>query len=285
MSTPAEFLQSGLTYYRQQNLLAAEQMFLQAVAADARFGDAHHLAGVTALQLGRPNDAVNRLQAATGCPAPKAEWFGNLGTALCTLQKPDEAVDAYNNALKIDDGFVDAWFNLATTFRQLERVDEADRAFREALARNPQHAGALNNLGTLLREQNRSAEALDVLQRAAELPKANAEAWYNYSNALRDDGRIDEQLAALQEADRRRPNMPRIRSALGLAQLTLGQYESGWAGYEWRLRSEGGGIDSRCQPIWDGGSLDGRRIAVFAEQGFGDVIPVSYTHLTLPTKA
>jgi hypothetical protein len=60
---------------------------------------------------------------------------------------------------------------------------------------------------------------------------------------------------------------------LGLILLSLGDFQRGWAEYEWRWRRpEYARHDHFKRPRWDGTQLGRRRILLHTEQGFGDVI-------------
>ena len=59
---------------------------------------------------------------------------------------------------------------------------------------------------------------------------------------------------------------------LGLLQLALGRLDAGWAGYEWRRRTEDFKLRDFGFPEWDGGSLVGKAILLYAEQGVGDEV-------------
>jgi hypothetical protein len=58
---------------------------------------------------------------------------------------------------------------------------------------------------------------------------------------------------------------------LSFALLLAGNYEEGWQEYEWiwRLKKP---MHTLPQPVWDGADIKGKRILLYAEQGFGDVI-------------
>jgi hypothetical protein len=54
--------------------------------------------------------------------------------------------------------------------------------------------------------------------------------------------------------------------------LLRGDFEQGWPDYEARLRLSSAATRDFAQPVWDGSPLEGRRVLVHAEQGFGDAI-------------
>ena len=57
---------------------------------------------------------------------------------------------------------------------------------------------------------------------------------------------------------------------LGLDLLMAGNWARGWAEFEWRRKMPGYGAGVLDAPEWTGGSLEGRRLLVNHEQGFGD---------------
>ena len=60
---------------------------------------------------------------------------------------------------------------------------------------------------------------------------------------------------------------------LALARLTLGDYQGGFAEYEWRWKTKRfAGSPAYHEPLWDGSGLDGKTILLHAEQGLGDTV-------------
>jgi hypothetical protein len=56
--------------------------------------------------------------------------------------------------------------------------------------------------------------------------------------------------------------------------LLSGDFERGWAEYEWRWKTKDCPRRNFSQATWDGQPLDGKTILLHAEQGLGDVIQV-----------
>jgi hypothetical protein len=54
--------------------------------------------------------------------------------------------------------------------------------------------------------------------------------------------------------------------------LLTGDFERGWAEYQWRWKAEQCQWRDFSQPLWDGRPLEGRTILLHAEQGLGDTI-------------
>ena len=70
------------------------------------------------------------------------------------------------------------------------------------------------------------------------------------------------------------PDHFEARGNLALTQLLMGDWEQGWEGYELRFRKRHNAARRPVHPAseWAGEPLTGRRILLFAEQGYGDAI-------------
>ncbi len=156
----------------------------------------------------------------------------------------DGAVRLYHEALAADAGFLEAHVDMAGVLWRVGDFEGALRHARAAVDLAPQHPYAVRILGTALLNLNR-------------LPEAEA---------------------ALRQALQLQPGFPLAELDLAFVLLLAGRLEEGWAWYEKRWND----TDRLQRPPffqpaleWQGPAvqpLAGRRIAVYAEQGLGDVI-------------
>lgn len=180
----------------------------------------------------------------TACGAADRANLLHLGFCLEQTGDIAHAADRYREAIALDPDFLEAHVDLAGVLWRLEDFDgslaHAQRAARIA----PDHPYAVRILGTALLNLNRLAEAEPLLRRALQLQPG----------------------FALAELD------------LAFALLLAGKLEEGWKMYErrWqdkqRLPRPGFYVAER---EWQGPQqhpLNGKSIAVYAEQGLGDVI-------------
>ena len=118
------------------------------------------------------------------------------------------------------------------------------------------------------------AEAVAQYQEALRLKPDYAEAHNNLGNALRDQGQLAAAVAQYQEALRVKPDSVEAHSNRALAWLLAGDFKQGWPAHEWRWQTKQmhGFRPSFPQPLWDGSSLSGKTILLWAEQGLGDTI-------------
>src|SRR5262249_24526806 len=128
--------------------------------------------------------------------------------------------------------------------------------------------------GITLREQGKLDEAVRSLQKALEINPSYAEAYRNLGAVFRQQARFDEAIRSLQKALEINPDFADAHKNLGLTLLQLGDYEAGWAHYEWRWRTEHKIFEPRnfAPPLWDGRPLEGKSLLMHAEQGLGDTL-------------
>jgi tetratricopeptide (TPR) repeat protein len=203
-----------------------------------------------------------------------AEAFNNRGNALRDLKRLDEALASYDRALALKPDHAGALYNRGNALQDLKRFDEALASYDRAIALRPDHAEAFNNRGNTLHELKRLDEALASFDQAIALRPGYADAFYNRGNALHKLKRLDEALASYDQAIARKRGYANAVNNRGIARLLDGRFREGWADYEWRWRAteipgERPTIGART---WQGENLAGARIAIYAEQGLGDVI-------------
>jgi len=92
------------------------------------------------------------------------------------------------------------------------------------------------------------------------------------ASALIREGRVEDGIAILDQVLARDPDAVAAHSVRGMALLSLGRFEEGFAEYEWRHRVRGFEGDRPAIRRWDGGPADGQTLVLWDEQGLGDTI-------------
>src|SRR6185295_9932530 len=137
-------------------------------------------------------------------------------------------------------GLAEAHLNLGTAMYQAGKSAQAMAQFRAALALKPDFAEANIRLGFLLEQESDASGASECYRRAIAARPDYAEAHFNHALQL----------------------------------LLAGDFEKGWTEYEWRMRLPDLAplTPHAGRTRWDGSSLHGKVILLYAEQGFGDTI-------------
>ncbi len=91
MTTSAETLQTALAHHQAGRLQQAEQLYRQLLQADPQHAGAMHLLGLIALQVGKPELAVQYISSAIRLNGNQAAFHANLGEALRASGRWDDA--------------------------------------------------------------------------------------------------------------------------------------------------------------------------------------------------
>ena len=299
----------GVIALQSGNSQRGVELIGQALALDPLQADAHSNLGNGWLALGRPQEALACYEQALRLAPDSLDALNNRGNALRALARPQEALASYAEALRLRPGHADVIANRGNALLDLDRAEEALACYEEALRLRPDFADALNNRGIALRDLKRPQEALASYDRALRLRPDYAEALSNRGNLLLDLRRPQDALASFDLALRLKPDygealynrgnalqaLLRHEAALdsyaqalrlkpdyaeahwnrSLSRLVLGDYERGFAEYEWRWKKKSPNPPPGPfkQPLWLGGEpLAGKTILLHAEQGLGDTL-------------
>jgi Tfp pilus assembly protein PilF len=202
------------------------------------------------------------------------EAHGNRGAMLAALGRHEDAIESYRKAIAIRPDFADAHCNLGSALTQLQRYVEALASLDRAIALRPDYADALYNRGNALKPLQRYEEALASYDRAIALRPDHTDAHNNRGQVLRELERYDEALASYDRALALQPQHVMAHCNAAALRLLTGDFERGWAHYEWRWRKKSVIAANRNfpQPMWRGEPIAGGTILIHSEQGLGDAI-------------
>jgi tetratricopeptide (TPR) repeat protein len=304
MSNLANTLDSGRQCHTQGDVPKAELLYRQVLRADPYNAEAAFLVAVACKDQGKMTDALAHLHKALGIRPnyvealnaraliqvakgeareamedlrqalrfrpDYAEAHHNLGVTLAREKRLDEAIAAMRQAIRFKPDYADACMNLARALEEQGKIDEAISAYKRALPLRPQDATAHNSLGLLLAKRGKTSEAAEEFRQAITIKPDHASSHNNLGVALSEMGEPADSLEHFEAALRLQPDHAEAHKSRALTWLHLGDYERGWTEYEWRLKCKGFAPRLFRQPVWDGTSLEGKRILLYTEQGIGD---------------
>lgn len=302
-------LRRAVERHQAGDLQQAIAGYRRVLAERPRDPDALHMLGVALGQTGRPGEAVPLIRAALETCSDRAAAHFNLGNALSALQRHQEAFAAYRRAadlgsdgpevhvavcrtaleigryadalesadralaLRPGDGYM--LLNRASALIPLERLEEALDCCDRAMKLIPEHWGAQLRRGVALAKMGRLAEAEPCLTRAAQLNPGNPSLHIDLGTLYGAQGRQELAIASFARALELEPGSADARWNLALLKLRHGELLEGWELYEERFTMDA----RRGHPMryrerrWSGrGSLDGKRILIWAERGLGDTL-------------
>lgn len=189
-----------------------------------------------------------------------------------------ESVPWFQRCINLDPTFHTAWADRGAALHLLGNHFDSVLNYEKAIELAPNEPNYWNNRGVALMEMERFGDALTSYAKAISLNPSMPEAHMNMGNIYRLTCKSDFSIPCYREALRLNPNYTDAHLNMSFSLLELGQFEEGWAEYEWRWKS--GQIfprnckrpDGQFVPLWDGEPLDGKTLMIHAEQGHGDTL-------------
>jgi Flp pilus assembly protein TadD len=224
------------------------------------------------IDRGRFDAALETCRQALEADPANAEIYRRIGGLAVMLKQPRAAVEALEIALQLDASDAAALCNMGAALRELGRADEARKCLQTSTRANPGHPSGWFNLGVVYADLARWSDAAACYKRALQGEPRHAKAASGWSTALRALGRFGEAINVARQALLWAPDVPELHISLSEALLANGELEAGFAENEWRWRVPAWANARRHTqvPPWRGEALQGRRLLVHAEQGFGD---------------
>lgn len=188
----------------------------------------------------------------------------------------EQAESLWRMAVVVKPDFERAFNNIGLLCAERGSLDEAEAAFRSALSIQPDYAEALHNLAVLLERLGRLAEAEVFCRRALAVCPGYVDTHFNLANLLREAGRLEEAEAAYRETLALSPDRIDVSLNYAFLLLSMGRFREAWPLQELRYhpaRPVKNTIPPDLPfPQWQGEDLQGKRLLVWHEQGFGDEI-------------
>lgn len=278
----SDSLRSALAAMHRGRMAEAERVLRRVLRREPEHAEALHCLGIALHAQGQSAQALGFLERSLRISPASSQAENNRATVLNALKRPEEALGALARALALKPDDAELHYNRGNTLMILLRDTQALEAFRAALALRPDFRQALQNMGIVLTRLGRPAEALETYERLLRLYPAEApadtvlsEARVNRAWALDRLNRRDEALAACDVAIAGDAAHALAHFNAAPICLATGDYARGWREFEWRWKDPTFRVHARHfpQPLWLGKEIiEGRRILLYAEQGFGDTI-------------
>lgn len=206
-----------------------------------------------------------------------AQKYYDEGNALLAQRRFVEATACYDKAIALKPDYAPAYNNRGNAFKHLQRFQEALDSYDRAIQLQPYRKELLVNRANALQGLERLEEAIACYELVIALKPDYVEAYSNYGVALKELMRFEDAIASFDRALQLTPDYPGAVWNKSLVHLLLGEFETGWRGYEARRRTKEFAVYRTFpKPLWLGDAdISGRTILVLWEQGYGDVIQFS----------
>jgi Tfp pilus assembly protein PilF len=183
-----------------------------------------------------------------------------------------QAESIYRQVLAREPNNVTALHNMGELAFRLRRYDIGLELLTRAVALDPNDANHVNSLAVVTMSVGRQDESYELCKRAINLNPRFANAHSNLAICLVNRGEMDQALAEFKMAIELDPNNACAHDGLGLTLLMMGDLQNGWREQEWRwLKYDFPPNRYPGTTHWHGEDLAGKTLALYVEQGYGDV--------------
>ena len=165
----------------------------------------------------------------------RAEYYLQLGDALCNAGKFTEALSVYEEARQREPESVPVLERLAICLRNLKQYSRAEAALKQALAR-ASDAAIWVQLGFVQLEQGRSPDASAAFEKALEIDPEMPEAYNSIAAIWLKAGDSARAESALRNAIRIQPNYAQAHNNLGNLLSGAGRFDEARYHFEAALR-------------------------------------------------
>ena len=233
-----DMLALAIRHLQAGNLSEAERLYRWILQRSPQHADALNLLGVTAVQQGKPDEAIAHIGRALRINPANATFHYNLALAHQAAGDREAAILNYQRAAALKSDYFDALSNLGSLLLNTGETEEAESSYRRALRLAPANAMAHHNLGALLLVKNSNDEAAACFREAVRLNPDYFEAHNGLGTALLAEELFDEAAPCFNEALRLRPIYARAHNNLGMALAGLGRFEPAVASFRAAVRHD-----------------------------------------------
>lgn len=262
----------GVAHQGLGNRDAAARAYRAAIALNPNFDLARANLARLLESIGRLDQAEAELRRAVALNPANAAYARQLAGVLVRQEKWSDAADVLREAVGLQPQNLELRIDLAAALVHLERLDEAADVYRAVINLRPDFAEAHSSLAFVLERQGRLDEALSAAERAVAQRPDYAEGFNNLGTVLRPLHRLDAACRAFRRALELNPEFALADFNLGTTLLLAERYAEGWAGYRQHARVAGTAAPGAPTTEWDGTSIPGQRLLIYADQGAGDTI-------------
>jgi len=186
--------------------------------------------------------------------------------------KLEDSLKLYGQAVAFNPNQPDAYNNMAVALRKLTKFEAALACYERSLCLRNDHAGTYSNMGNVLNDLDLVDASIIAHTKAVELEPTNLLYLYNKGLVFRDAGKTAEAIDIFNQVLENDPDYKDCRWDRTLTYLVSGDFKNGFGDYDSRWLLEKSPPRSFSKPQWAGDALQGRKLYIHREQGFGDAL-------------
>lgn len=230
---------------------------------------ANHFMGLVACEKNDFKTAIAYMNRSISKLPEKADFYSNLGEVYRKHKKTRRAIQHLKKALEINPKLANAHLNLSLAYQSINNIQLAIEICYQCLAYHPNHIGALSHLSLLLQYKGRYNDAICVCEKIIQLNLWDANAWNSLGVAYHKKGEYSLAGQCFEKALRIKPNFALAHENRAVLWLLYKDYTKGFLEYQWFRKKQ------FVKTLSLNDRIEGKRIFIYSERGFGDIIQFS----------
>ena len=211
-----DLLAQGVAHHQKGELSQAEAKYQAILKINPHHGDANHLMGLLAKQVGKFDIAKQFLEKALLANPNHPQYLNNIGGVLKDLGDLESARTHHLLATQADPKLAAAFNGLGIVEKALEHFEDAKKAFETAVKLQPQNPEILNNLGNLYTDMGDAEKGLEYNERSLAVAPDLPISQYNRAVSLQKVGRIEDAIAQYEAVLKSSPDFAPAHCNLGI---------------------------------------------------------------------
>ena len=253
-------------FYQQGDFAAGEHLAKDICRKDPKNPYANHFIGLNALHNGDLDKAILFINKSIEYLPSNAEFYCNLGETLFRKKLYSKAINQYKQAIAIKPEYPTAYYQLGIVFQTLNDNEKALTCYQNCIKYQPDHLDALFNANIACQKSGQYLEAIDYCQKIVQLNMYHHKAWNDMGVACHKTGQYILAEQCFEKSLIINPSSALAHENRAVLKLLNGDYTNGFSEYQWFRKQ------AFDKPLTLSDKVDGKRILVYAERGFGDTI-------------
>ena len=195
-----------------------------------------------------------------------------LGFSLLKQEQFKEADIVAQNAIFMDPSDAKSWSLRGRIYRAQKKFRMACSCYHKAYALSPNDVEILTTFGVVQMDVGNYVKAIQLQNQAHRLAPNDENVLLNLGSALMAQGMLKKSIEVYHKAMNLKPDIPGIEWNLAFPLLLDNNYEQGFPALDGRFSLPETPKIDWLPESWNGENLQGGRLLIEAEQGFGDLL-------------
>ncbi len=257
----------------------AHEAYEKALKIAPKDANIYNLTAIVYEKQGKLDKAIEFYKEAIKCDEKFVKAYNNIGVILYKQGRYISAIEMFKMSLTIDGEFISTYVNLGATYNKAKMYEEGEKVLLEAIELDDNASGAYANLGNIYNKMKKHDSARINHEMALMLDDKSSSNHANIGITYKNLTMYDEAQKSLEKAIKIKPDFVNAHFDLATTYLLMGDYERGFAEYEWRFKKDEMQsllfelLDVLQKPRFELGlETEDKTLLLYSEQGFGDII-------------